>query len=143
MREHICDRIDSNGFDWQVWAVASSTFLTASYSLFATNVIVPSLAFIYWNNDTTGNHEATINAITLTGSLLGQLLFGFLADKYGRRKLMGLELVVIICGTLGLTMCSSGYNGSMDILRWIIFYRFLVSIGAGAEHPISAVITAE
>jgi PHS family inorganic phosphate transporter-like MFS transporter len=106
-------------------------------------VILPSLAFIYWSNDTVGDREAIINAITLTGSLLGQLIFGFLADRYGRRKTRGLELIVVIFGTLGLVQCSSSYNSSMDILGWIIFWRFFVALGAGAGYPLSAVITAE
>jgi MFS transporter, PHS family, inorganic phosphate transporter len=80
--------------------------------------------------------------VTLAGSLVGQLLFGFLADKYGRRKLYGLELIVVIVATLGVAQSSSGYN-SMDILGWILFYRFLTGIGIGAEYPLSAVITAE
>jgi PHS family inorganic phosphate transporter-like MFS transporter len=114
-----------------------------SYTLFTTNVIVPSLAYIYWSNDTAGDHEAMINAITLTGSLIGQLIFGYLADKYGRRKSYGFELIVVIFGTAGLVQCSSGYNGSIDILGWIFFWRFFVALGAGAGYPLSAIITAE
>lgn len=89
-------------------------------------MILPSLAFIYWSNDDGPNNETAINAITLTGSLLGMLIFGYLSDRYGRRKLYGLELIVVIFGTLGLVQCSAGYNGSMDILGWIMFWRFFV-----------------
>ena len=31
----------------------------------------------------------------------------------------------------------------MDILGWIMFWRFFVGLGIGAEYPLSAVITAE
>jgi len=88
-----------------------------------------------------GNHEAILNAITLIGSLVGQLVFGYLADRYDWRSLYGLELIVVIFGTLGV--CSSGYNSSMNILAWIMFWRFIVGLGAGAGYPLSAVITAE
>jgi PHS family inorganic phosphate transporter-like MFS transporter len=106
-------------------------------------VIIPSLAFIYWNNDSMGYNEAYINAITLIGSLLGQLVCGFLADKYGRRRFRGIELCFMIFGTLGLVMVTSGDDNSMTILTWIIFYRSLAAVGVGAEYPLSAVITAE
>lgn len=106
-------------------------------------MILPSLAFVYWADDPNSDHETEINAITLTGSLLGQLIFGFLADRFGRRKLYGMELVVAIFGTLGLVQCSAGYHGSMNILGWIMFWRFFVGLGIGAEYPLSAVITAE
>ncbi|KFY60250.1 hypothetical protein V497_03740, partial [Pseudogymnoascus sp. VKM F-4516 (FW-969)] len=141
-REQICRDIDNNGFDWQIWAVAASGFFTDSYNLFATNVILPCLAFVYWPNDDTGR-ESKINIVTLVGSCLGQLIFGFLADRYGRRKLYGFELIVVIFGTLGVAQSSAGYNHSMSILSWMMFWRFFVGLGIGAEYPLSAVITAE
>jgi len=128
-REQICSDIDNNGFDWQIWAVAGSGFFTDSYNLFSTNVILPSLAFVYWNTDVRQDHETAINAITLTGSLLGQLIFGYLADKFGRKRLYGVELIVVIFGTIGFVQCSAGYNGSMSILGWIMFWRFFVGLG--------------
>jgi MFS transporter, PHS family, inorganic phosphate transporter len=101
----------------------------------------------------------------LTGSLVGQLIFGYLTDKFGRKRLYGVELIVVIFGTIGFVQCSAGYNnGSMSILGWIMFWRFFVGLGKckkrenpptlytftsnlllgiGAEYPLSAVITAE
>jgi len=55
----------------------------------------------------------------------------------------GFELFIVIFGTLGLCQSSSGYNGSMSITSWIMFWRFFVGFGIGAEYPLSAVITAE
>jgi MFS transporter, PHS family, inorganic phosphate transporter len=129
-RKQICRDIDSNGFDWQIWAVAGSGFFTDSYNLFSTNVILPSLAFVYWNKDTLADHETAINAITLTGSFVGQLIFGFLTDRYGRKRLYGVELIVVIFGTIGFVQCSAGYNNeSMSILGWIMFWRFFIGLG--------------
>ena len=139
----VCRPIDNSGFNWKVSAVASSGFFTDSYNLFATNVILPSLAYVYWTEDPTSHHETAVNVVTLGGSLLGQLLFGFLADKLGRKKLYGIELIVVIVGTLGVAQSSRGYDGSMAIMGWILFYRLVVGIGIGAECPLSAVITAE
>ena len=106
-------------------------------------MILPSLAFIYWTSDVSHSHETTINAVTLAGSCVGQLVFGFLADKYGRRKLYGIELIIVIIGTIGVCQSSSGVDGSMSIMGWILFYRLLMGIGIGGEYPLSAVITAE
>lgn len=135
--------INKSGFNWKIWAVASSGFFTDSYNLFATNVILPSLAYVYWPKDTSSHHEIVINVVTLAGSVLGQLLFGFLADKFGRKKLYGIELIIVTVGTLGVAQSSKGYDGSMAVMGWILFYRLIVGIGIGAEHPLSAIITAE
>lgn len=134
---------DNNGFDFQVFIVAASGFLTDSYALFATNVILPILAFLYWPNQTNRQPELYINVATLAGSAFGQSLFGWLTDRLGRRKLYGLELALVIFATLGMAQASTGMYNNMHILSWIVFYRFFLGMGIGAEYPLSAVITAE
>ncbi|KAJ5675777.1 major facilitator superfamily domain-containing protein [Penicillium macrosclerotiorum] len=142
-REGVINIFDHNGFDFQVFIVAASGFLTDSYSLFATNVILPLLAFLYWPDRTDRLPELYINVATLAGSAIGQLLFGWLTDRLGRRKLYGLELVLVIFATLGMSQASTGLYNNMSILSWIVFYRFFLGMGIGAEYPLSAVITAE
>jgi MFS transporter, PHS family, inorganic phosphate transporter len=145
--------IDNGGFKWSVWAVAATGFFTDSYNLFATNVVIPILLYVYWpttydengqpKNDSFGNNANVINLLTLAGSMVGQVLFGFLADNYGRQRLYGIELIVVIFTTIGLTESSSGRHGSMQMLGWLCAWRFLMGVGIGAEYPLSAVITAE
>lgn len=142
-REGVINIFDHNGFDFQVFIVAASGFLTDSYSLFATNVILPLLAFLYWPDRADKLPELYINVATLAGSVVGQLLFGWLTDRLGRRKLYGLELVLVIFATLGMSQASNGMYNNMNILSWMIFYRFVLGMGIGAEYPLSAVITAE
>lgn len=36
------------------------------------------------------------------GAVVGQLVFGLLADVVGRKKMYGLELMIIIIATIGL-----------------------------------------
>jgi MFS transporter, PHS family, inorganic phosphate transporter len=102
------------------------------------------LTYVYWGDADTSNYETIINVLTLLGSFIGQLLFGFLCDKFGRRKLYGLELVLVLFGTIGIVQCSAGYdNESMSILASVCFWRFIIGVGIGAEYPISATIAAE
>lgn len=84
-----------------------------------------------------------MNTATLLGSMIGQLVFGFLADRYGRRKMYGLELIVTIMASLGLATASTGLNNSMSLIGLLIFWRLVMGIGIGADYPLSAVITAE
>lgn len=72
-----------------------------SYAMFSTNVVSPALA--YWQSDTHGSKGLVINVVTLAGSCIGMVLFGVLADTFGRKRLYGLELVIGIVATLGLT----------------------------------------
>lgn len=84
-----------------------------------------------------------MNSIALLGSILGQLIFGYLADKYGRRKVYGLEVIITIVGIAGLIGKFDGFEWPMSVLAWMSFWRFLVGIGIGADYPLSAVISAE
>ncbi|KOS20815.1 Inorganic phosphate transporter PHO84 [Escovopsis weberi] len=83
-----------------------------------------------------------INLFTLFGSVVGQVLFGFLADRFGRTRLYGIELVLVIVSTIGLATSSFGY-GDMSFLGLFVWWRFVMGIGIGAEYPLSAVITSE
>lgn len=74
--------------------------------------------------------------------MVGQLLFGVLADKFGRTRLYGVELVIVIFSTLGVASASEGVN-SMNFLAWLLVWRFMMGVGIGAEYPLSAVITTE
>jgi MFS transporter, PHS family, inorganic phosphate transporter len=94
-RRAYLDKVEGSGFNKLVWAVAASGFLTDSYSLFASNVVLPALAYVYWHNP--GHHnELAFNITTLVGSVFGQLVFGILADIFGRQALYGMSLPVQI-----------------------------------------------
>ena len=101
------------------------------------------VAYVYWNKEVSSIKSTSINIATLAGTLLGQVLFGVLADKNGRKKMYGVELALIIAATLGVVMCSTGANKSMSIYAWLLWWRFVVGIGVGADYPLSAIITSE
>ena len=83
------------------------------------------LAFVYWPEETTSRRLNFINIATLAGTLFGQVLFGVLGDKNGRRKMYGVELLLLIGSTLGVVMCSTGVDNSMNIFAWITFWRVM------------------
>ncbi|KAK4197464.1 putative inorganic phosphate transporter [Triangularia verruculosa] len=139
-RQQLRYELDLNSWNLRIWGVAASGFLTDSYNLFATNVILATLSFVYFPHDRWCG--LIINFFTLLGSVVGQLLFGYLADKYGRTKLYGIELVLVIVSTIGVATTSTGY-GDISFLALFTFWRFVMGIGIGAEYPLSAVITSE
>lgn len=104
---------------------------------------LPMISYVYWNNEISSLRLTTINIATLAGTLLGMVMFGFLADKNGRKKMYGVELVLLITATIGVVMSSEGANSSMSVYAWLIWWRICVGIGVGADYPLSAVITSE
>ncbi|KAJ3283741.1 hypothetical protein HDU79_008822 [Rhizoclosmatium sp. JEL0117] len=86
--------------------------------------------------------DAWMKASTNWGNLIGQIGFGVLGDKLGRKKMYGVELIIMIVCTLGSTLSASMVNG-LSILEVFSMWRFFLGIGIGGDYPMSAVITAE
>lgn len=60
-----------------------------------------------------------------SSSVLGQLLFGYLADRYGRTRLYGIELVLVIVSTVGVATTSNGY-GDLSFLALFTWVRAVI-----------------
>lgn len=73
------------------------------------------------------NSDTAIKVATSAGTVVGQLGFGALADIVGRKRMYGLELIVIIFATLAQSLTSNSY--SINIVGVIIFWRVLMGIG--------------
>ena len=73
------------------------------------------------------NSDTAIKVATSGGTVVGQLGFGALADIVGRKRMYGLELIIIIFATLAQSLASS--SKSMDIVGVIIFWRVIMGIG--------------
>ena len=94
-------------------------------------MVLPMLEIVYWQNKLPASHGTAINLATLVGTIIGQLAFGILADRYGRKKMYGFELLIVIVATVGLALCSKGAAGSVNIFAWVVSWRLLMGIGIG------------
>ena len=94
------------------------------------------LGTVYWqssNPETSGSipesSDTAIKVATSGGTVLGQVGFGWAADQVGRKKMYGLELILIIFATLAQSLSSS--SPAISITGIIIFWRVLMGIGIG------------
>ncbi|KAF9766687.1 hypothetical protein IL306_000874 [Fusarium sp. DS 682] len=142
--------VDDGAFKIRVFFVAASGFLASSYSLFSVDILSIALFYVFPPCSRLGQDPGLIiDELTLTGTILGMLLMGHLADRSGRKKWYGAELTILIVATIGMVQASEGYTAvempksSMNIYSWIAWWRFLLGFGIGAEYPLSSIITAE
>jgi PHS family inorganic phosphate transporter-like MFS transporter len=142
--------IDEAPFQIWVVVVAGVGFLTDAFDIFALNVVTPMLGYVYWPDHRENGVPEVPKAVgtamlcaTLAGTMVGQVAFGFAADVLGRRKMYGLELVIVIVGTMLMILSSNGEKNSMAIGGWLITWRVVMGLGIGADYPLSAVITSE
>ena len=142
--------IDKAPFGWyhvRAIIVAGIGFFTDAYDIFAIGLVTTMLGVVYWHDAKTkpGSIPATsdtaIKVATSGGTVIGQVGFGALADIVGRKKMYGLELIVIIFATMAQALTSA--SPSMNIVGLIIFWRVLMGIGIGGDYPLSSIITSE
>ena len=70
----------------------------------------------------------------LIGTVTGSVLWGVLADLYGRKASILLSAVVFV----GTSIC-----GAMPSLAWNVFMCFLMGLGAGGMLPVTYALLAE
>ncbi|EME77982.1 uncharacterized protein MYCFIDRAFT_212607 [Pseudocercospora fijiensis CIRAD86] len=145
--------IDKAPFGWyhvRAVAVAGIGFFTDAYDIFAIGIVTTMLGVVYWQDPSIKKSaqgkipvhaDTAIKVATSGGTVVGQLGFGFLADVVGRKRMYGLELIIIIFATLAQALSSN--SPSMSIVGTIIFWRVLMGIGIGGDYPLSSVITSE
>ena len=137
-RHFVTYTIEHSPFQKWVVFVAAVGFLSDAYDIFALNVVSQIVPWIYWsqNGNPGTQYQAALLCSTLVGSFIGQVVFGFLGDLYGRRKMYGLELIILIVGSIGTAMASEGSNQSMSIIGWLTFWRIFMGVGIGSDYPI-------
>ncbi|KAI6779882.1 phosphate:H+ symporter [Emericellopsis cladophorae] len=148
--------IDKVPFGWyhvRAILVAGVGFFLDSYDIFAINLITSLLGLVFWgggdpDNGYGGNQghlpgpiNQALKASTSSGIIIGMILFGWLADAFGRRRMYGYELAIIIFATFSCALVASSPGiGSAGLM---IFWRVVMGIGIGGDYPLSSVITAE
>jgi PHS family inorganic phosphate transporter-like MFS transporter len=125
--------------------VAGIGFFTDAYDIFAINLVVSMLGVVFWGSSNNGiiphSSDTALKVATSGGTVLGQIGFGWLADVVGRKKMYGLELILMIFATLAQSI--SAGSPALSITGVLIFWRIVMGIGIGGDYPLSSVITAE
>lgn len=76
-----------------------------------------------------------ISSITNIGMLMGGIIFGVLADKYGRVKVFTYTVILFAIGT--------ALTGVATSIEQVYVYRFIAGLGAGGEYGIGMALVAE
>lgn len=100
---------------------------------------------VYWQHSHGGtipsNSETAIKVATSAGTVIGQIIFGYAADWLGRKKMYGIELIIILAATLAQSLSSS--STALSFVGVTVFWRVVMGIGIGGDYPLSSVITSE
>ncbi|KAF8016396.1 hypothetical protein BT93_H1797 [Corymbia citriodora subsp. variegata] len=147
----VLDALDVAKTQWYHFTaivIAGMGFFTDAYDLFSISLVTKLLGRIYYFNPNSAKPgtlppsvAAAVNGVALCGTLSGQLFFGWLGDKLGRKRVYGITLVLMVVCSLASGL-SLG-NQPKGVMATLCFFRFWLGFGIGGDYPLSATIMSE
>ncbi|CAK9181451.1 unnamed protein product, partial [Ilex paraguariensis] len=142
------DNAKTQLYHFKAIVIAGMGFFTDAYDLFCISAVTKLIGRLYYYDPSKGkpgklptNVNNAITGVALCGTLAGQLFFGWLGDKLGRKKVYGITLVTMVgCAIAsGLSFGSTAHS----VIACLCFFRFWLGFGIGGDYPLSAVIMSE
>ncbi|KVI05143.1 General substrate transporter [Cynara cardunculus var. scolymus] len=146
------DAAKTQYYHFKAIIIAGMGLFTDSYDLFCIPPIMTLIGRIYYPKfdddvppakwfEVPAVIASTMFGVALMGAVIGQLIFGWLGDRVGRRRVYGISLVLMVLG-------STGCGFSLTTLTPLVFvslgfFRFLLGMGIGGDYPLSATIMSE
>lgn len=118
----------------QKWTIASTS---AGFALENMDVLFLSFALssIIADLHINGAQAGLISSITNLGMLVGGILFGLIADRFGRVKTFSYTVFIFAFATAAMYFANS--------ISLIYLCRFIAGIGAGGEYGVGITLIAE
>ncbi|KAK3833505.1 MAG: major facilitator superfamily domain-containing protein [Linnemannia elongata] len=91
----------------------------------------------------TSEMSTRIGNSLFVGCIIGQISFGFICDRLGRKVGLMITTILVI---LGAALCAGavGAHGSVEGLFWALtIYRGILGVGVGGEYPCSSASASE
>jgi MFS transporter, PHS family, inorganic phosphate transporter len=121
-----------NRFQMKIMFVSGMGFFTDAYDLFVIGIVV-KIVTDQWHLSTT--QTSLLSSTTLAASAVGALVFGRVADIFGRKKMYGFEVLILAIGAIASALAPN--------ITWLIIFRIILGIGVGGDYPVSATIMSE
>ncbi len=83
----------------------------------------------------TDGQVGLVSSITTVGMIIGAILFGYLADKFGKKNIIIITLLLFSISNLALALTQT--------LPQFLLVRFITGIGLGGELPVATTIIAD
>jgi MFS family permease len=117
---------------WKIMFISGMGFFTDAYDLFIIGVVM-ALLKQQWH--VTPLETGLVTSTALLASAVGAVLFGRVADVLGRKRIYGVEVLVLAAGAVASALAPS--------IGWLIFFRIILGLGIGGDYPVSATIMSE
>ena len=117
---------------WLLWILSAGLIALDGFDFFIIGIALP---FLEKDFNLSAPQIGAVAVAAIVGSLFGSLILGPLTDKIGRQKMLFIDVLIFIIASAGTAFAWNGFS--------LIFFRFLVGIGIGADYPITVAYITE
>jgi PHS family inorganic phosphate transporter-like MFS transporter len=143
------DQARTQYYHFKAIVIAGMGLFTDAYDLFCIPPVMKLIGRVYYPADPVAARPgvtppAVVSAtvgVALLGAVAGNLLFGALGDRAGRRRVYGASLLLMVASSIG-----SGFSVCRTrrcALASLCLFRFLFGVAIGGDYPLSATIMSE
>eukprot|EP00929_Paragymnodinium_shiwhaense_P067493 TRINITY_DN33963_c0_g1_i3.p1 TRINITY_DN33963_c0_g1~~TRINITY_DN33963_c0_g1_i3.p1 ORF type:complete len:156 (+),score=23.34 TRINITY_DN33963_c0_g1_i3:172-639(+) len=124
----------------QCWAplLAALGLMADVYDFTIINLVRPLLEQNH--GKMTPAQDSFVTGAAIFGAIIGQLVFGAIADAYGRRWVFITTVAMIAVASLGSALAEPIAAFGWDIYTVLTFWRLIMGIGIGGEYNVSSLL---
>ena len=128
---HVADQVPLNPEHWSLVGVLLVAVIVDVMKPATLGFVMPGMTKEY---DISSKASGTLALVALTGTAIGSVVWGIVADMFGRRAAILLSALMFI---------STAICGAMPVFSWNLVMCFLMGLSAGGLLPITFTLMAE
>ncbi len=117
---------------WMLWILSAGLIALDGFDFFIIGIAMP---FIQRDFGLSVGWVGAIATAALLGALIGSLTLGPVTDKIGRQRMLVIDIGLFILASAGTALAWNAWS--------LLFFRFAVGVGIGADYPISVAYITE
>ena len=126
------ERLPMTSYQRKIFAIIASAWLVDQVDVALLTFLLGSIVVAF---DLSPTQAGQLAAMTFAGQLVGNILAGTAADRYGRRAVFQITMVV-----WGVASLAAAASWSLTVL---MICRFMIGVGVGGEAPVAQAMVSE
>ncbi len=120
------------GMQMRIWGLACAGKFFEGLVVFMTGVALPLMVLEFGLSAT---QKGLVSAATLFGILIGATALGGLADRFGRKQMFIVEMVIFTVFLIGVALSPSFF--------WLVVFLFGIGVALGCDYPTAHLVISE
>jgi MFS transporter, putative metabolite transport protein len=124
--------VPMTGMQWLIWSLAAAGKFFEGYVVFMTGVALPLFSREF---DIGAFEHGIIGAASLFGILVGAVALGGLSDRFGRKSMFVIEMIIFVAFLVALCFATTYIH--------VVIFLFGLGLALGCDYPTAHMIISE